>query len=64
MAAAFDHPGRNHAHRAVAGGEGLVQSGHRSPDGGLIVEQMNHEAASRQIKGCLHPADSGTGNQH
>jgi len=25
---------------------------------------MNHEAASRQIKGCLHPADSGTGNQH
>ena len=60
----LDQPGRDGAHRAVVGGEGLVQLGHAAADGGALFHQRDVEAGIGQIQGGLHPADARADDHH
>jgi hypothetical protein len=64
MPADLDQFGGDNSHRAVVGGEGLVQLGHHSADGGRLFHEMHKESGVGKIQRCLHSGDTPTDNQH
>jgi hypothetical protein len=64
VSSGIDHLGRDHAHRAVAGREGLVEHRHDTADGRFPLDHMHLESAVGEIQGCLHTSYSAAYNQH
>ena len=64
VSAALDQLGRENAHRAVVGGESLVQLRHHPADRGALVEQVDFEAGLRQIERGLDTSNASPDDQH
>jgi hypothetical protein len=64
MPADLDQFGRDNSHRTVVGGEGLVQLGHQSADGGRLFHEMHQVSGVGKIQGCLHSGDTASHNQN
>jgi hypothetical protein len=64
MPADLDQFGGQDSHRAVIGGEGLVQLGHVPPDAGGLFHQINLETGDGQVQRSLDPADPSTNDHH
>ncbi len=64
MPAGLDELGREDAHRAVVGGEGLVQPGHDAADGRVGLEEVDLLAGVGQVEGGLDAADAATDDKH
>jgi len=60
----LDQLGRDSAHGAVVGGEGLVELGHDAADADVLFHQIHLQAGIGQIEGSLNPCDAGTDNHH
>ncbi len=60
MSVTFDELRRFDAHRAVVGGEGLVQLGHLAADGRRLLDQIDPIARSGEIERGLDAADAAT----
>jgi len=54
----LDQLGRDSAHGAVVGGEGLVELGHLAANGRLRLDQVDLEAPLGEIERGLHPGDA------
>jgi hypothetical protein len=64
MPADLDQFGRDNSHRTVVGGEGLVQLGHQSADGGRLFHEVHQVSGVGKIQGCLHSGDTASHNQN
>ncbi len=64
VARALHQLGREDAHGAVAGGEGLVQPGHAAADGRRGVQEVDLEAALGQVQRGLDAGDAGPADEH
>jgi hypothetical protein len=64
MSSHLDQAGRDNSHRAVVGGEGLVQLAHYTANGRGPLHQINIVTTIRQIQGCLHTGYTTTNNQY
>ncbi len=62
--AGLDQLGRNNAHGAVVGGEGLVELGHVAADGRLFFQQVDVQARLGQIERGLNSGYSSADDQH
>ena len=62
VARALDQLGREDAHGAVAGGEGLVELGHAAADGRRRLDQIDLEAGLGQVQRRLDAGDAGAGH--
>jgi len=60
MPADLDQFGRKDSHGAVIGGEGLVQLGHDTTDGGGPFHEIDIVAGIGQIQSCLHSGNAST----
>ena len=60
MPADLDQFGRKDSHGAVIGGEGLVQLGHDTTDGGRPFHEIDIVAGIGQIQSCLHSGNAST----
>jgi hypothetical protein len=56
--------GREDAHGAVVGREGLVQTGHHSTDAGLALHQVHRYSRVRQVEGGLDPSYASPDDHH
>ena len=64
MPPALHQLGGQDAHRAVVGGEGLVQLGHHPADGGRRLHQVDLEAGFGQVERGLDAADPPPDDHH
>ena len=64
VAARLHQVGREDAHGAVVGGEGLVELRHAPADGRAVLDQVDLEPGRRQVERSLHAADAGADNQN
>jgi hypothetical protein len=64
MPADLDQFGRDNSHRTVIGGEGLVQLGHQSTDGGRLFHEVHQVSGVGKIQGCLHSGDTASHDQN
>jgi hypothetical protein len=64
MPADLDQFGGDNSHRAVVGGERLVQLGHHSADGGRLFHEMHKVSGVGKIQRSLHSGDTATDNQY
>jgi hypothetical protein len=60
MPADLDQFGRKDSHGTVISGEGLVQLGHHSTDGGRLLHEIDIKARIGQIQGRLHSGNAST----
>jgi hypothetical protein len=58
MPADLDQFGREDSHGAIIGGEGLVQLGHQTTDGGGPLHEVDIIAGISKIQCRLHPDDA------
>ena len=64
MSSAFHQLRRHDAHRAVVGGESLVQTRHDPADGSQLLDEIDLEARISQVKGRLDPSDPSSHNKN
>jgi hypothetical protein len=58
VAAGLNQLRRQDAHRAVVGGEGLVELGHRPADGGALLDEVYLDAGVGQVERGLDTGDA------
>ena len=64
MASGLHQLGRDDAHGAVVGGEGLVQLGHHAADGRLALHQVDLITAIGQVQRGLDAGDTAADHHH
>jgi hypothetical protein len=64
MPPCVDQFGRHDAHRAVIGGERLVELGHGPPDAQVLLEEVDLKARFCEVEGGLDPSNSSANHKN